>query len=459
MDLGLLFWMFDGAKRMRGHNRWSRTRLLDFQARRLARLRAHALATSPFYRRHHAGRADAPFESLPTLTKAMAMAEFEDIVTDPRLRLDAVRAHVASGDPRALLGRYRVLLTSGTTGEPGIFVFDRRGWIGLLASYARTNEMAGCPMRVSRRLPTAAVASNHAASVSHQLASSFSSWWVPLLALDALEQPASLVERLNAWPPQMLVAYASAARVLAHEQLAGRLAIRPRWVFTTAEVLTPESRRLIAAAWGAPPFNRYTTSETGDLAAECVEGRRLHLTEDTSVVEAVDDVGHPVPPGTWSAKVLVTPLGNRVQPLIRYELSDQIRLSDEPCPCGRPFRVVDGIRGRREELVRLPALVGAGTVDVHGFVFEYAIDDLPISGYQVVLEADDLMRVRLERHRGAFDEPGFRARFERTLREHGARPPTVVVEQVTAVERSARGKTPPIIDRRPRSAPPVGPAA
>lgn len=442
MEIALLVRMFDGAKKMRGRDRWSRARLLEFQRRELARVRADALARSAFYRRFHAGLDARPLEDLPVLTRAVAMASFDELVTDPIVRYEAVRRHIASGAPGLFAGRFRVMLTSGTTGEPGIFAFDRRGWTRLLASYARSGEVAGCGMRLSRRRRTAAVASTHPSSMSAQLANSFASPWVPMLELDALDPLDRIVQRLNAWRPEMLVAYASSARLLAQEQLAGRLRIAPRFVFSTAEVLTPETRRLAAEAWGREPFNRYTTSETGDLAIECAEGRRLHLAEDTTIVEAVDAHGKVVGPGDWSARVLVTPLGNRLQPLIRYELSDQIRLSDEPCPCGRPFRVVDGIRGRREEQIRLPAISGTGSVDVHGFVFEFAIDDLPISGYQVVFEGEEVLRVRLANHRGTLDERWFVERLEATLREHGARPPRIVVEHVAGLARTPRGKTP-----------------
>ena len=45
--------------------------------------------------------------------------------------------------------------------------------------------------------------------------------------------------------------------------------------------------------------------------------------------------GKPVPPGTRGARVLVTNLCNRVQPIIRMELADVITVEPEPCRCGR----------------------------------------------------------------------------------------------------------------------------
>ena len=65
-------------------------------------------------------------EQLPVVTRAQLMANFDDWVTDPQLQLDALRAFTA--DPARIaepwLGRYMVWESSGTSGQPGIFVQD-----------------------------------------------------------------------------------------------------------------------------------------------------------------------------------------------------------------------------------------------------------------------------------------------------------------------------------------------
>lgn len=55
------------------------------------------------------------------------MASFDDWVCDPRLTLAGVEAFVAGPEPAGTpyLGEYFVCSTSGTTGNPGIFVHDR----------------------------------------------------------------------------------------------------------------------------------------------------------------------------------------------------------------------------------------------------------------------------------------------------------------------------------------------
>ena len=50
-------------------------------------LREHAYARSPFYRRFHKGLEDRPLNELPVLTKATLMEHFDELVTDPTVRL------------------------------------------------------------------------------------------------------------------------------------------------------------------------------------------------------------------------------------------------------------------------------------------------------------------------------------------------------------------------------------
>jgi phenylacetate-coenzyme A ligase PaaK-like adenylate-forming protein len=45
------------------------------------------------------------------------------------------------------------------------------------------------------------------------------------------------------------------------------------------------------------------------------------------------------------------------QPLIRYEISDRIRLTSESCPCGRPYRVIESIEGRQEDVLHFELII------------------------------------------------------------------------------------------------------
>jgi phenylacetate-CoA ligase len=109
-------------------DRWSRDRLLAYQAERLRALIAHAVAASPYYRDllgPEAATGDVPLSELPTLPKATLMDSYDRIVTDPRLRLAELEAQLSgAGAGRPYLDRYRLFTTAGTTGVRGLFVED-----------------------------------------------------------------------------------------------------------------------------------------------------------------------------------------------------------------------------------------------------------------------------------------------------------------------------------------------
>ena len=266
------------------------------------------------------------------------------------------------------------------------------------------------------------------------------SWWMPELRMAASEPVETIVERLNAWQPEALIAYASMTRILADEQLAGRLHIRPHAVFTSSEVLTQETRRRIVQAWGERLFNQYAATECGSLAAECDHHRGMHLMEDLVIVEVVDQDNRPVPPGVYGDKLLITVLFNRTQPLIRYELSDSVRLATDPCPSGHPFALIDDIQGRVEDVLSFPGIAG-GMVNVHPLVFSRIMDTLTVSGWQVIQEVDSL-HVLLSGVRGEVSNEQLADTLRQALAEQGAIVSHVEVQRVPTIPKTAAGKAP-----------------
>jgi phenylacetate-CoA ligase len=95
-NLAVVLRVLDRRHRLRQRDQWIPEQLQAYQARALRQLREHAYAHSSFYRRFHAGRTDRPLQELPVLTKAMVMEHFDQLVTDPTVRLADVKAHLAA---------------------------------------------------------------------------------------------------------------------------------------------------------------------------------------------------------------------------------------------------------------------------------------------------------------------------------------------------------------------------
>ena len=429
-------------RQLRQRDRWTRRQLETHQARTLRLLREHAYANSPFYRRFHKGLEDRPLDELPVLSKALLMEHFDELVTDPMVRLADVEGHVSAlrGNER-FLGRYYVASTSGSTGRRGLFLWDFAEWTTILASYNRSFDWASSRAGLTHRTKMAVVSTTTPWHQSARVGASVQSPWVPTLRLDSGDPMESIVDRLNDWQPEVLVAYASMVHLLAEEQLAGRLRISPDFVFSASEVLTDETRRRAEGAWRKKPFNVYAATEPAGIASECGRHSGMHLFEDLVITEVVDQNNRPVPPGIYGEKVLVTVLFSRTMPLIRYEMSDSVRPAEHRfCPCGRPFALIDGIQGRVEDVLRFPAASG-GQVSVQPIVLHRVMNTVQAAGWQVVQEPGGLT-VLLSGAPKDFADGVLADALRRELAAQGAIVPRLEVRRVSEIPKSLMGKAP-----------------
>jgi putative adenylate-forming enzyme len=444
MDITMLARVLWWRRVLRGRERWSRAQVQDRQRRELARLRHHATAHSPFYQRFHQGLETAPLAELPVLTKATLLEHFDEVTTDPALRLDDLEAYLAglAGDER-FADRYWVASTSGSSGRKAIIPSNAHEWAMILASYARANQWAGINAGLRHRVRMAVVSSTAPWHQSARVAATLRSPLVDAHRLDAAAPLAQTVTRLNELQPQVLVGYASMLRMLAEEQLAGRLQLAPQAVNSASEPLTAEGRALVQQAWHVPPFDVYAATETGGIAAECERHTGMHLFEDLVLAEVADADGRPVPPGVTGDRLLVTVLFGRTLPLIRYELTDRVRLATRSCPCGRPFRLLAVVEGRTDDLLQLPGRGGL-LRPVHPVLFDRALALADAGGWQVRQDPDGLT-VLVASPGPAFDAPAVQQAVAAGLKDAQVAPLAVRVVVVDAIPAGAAGKRPLIV--------------
>jgi phenylacetate-CoA ligase len=424
---------------------WTRDHLARQQDHRLADLRRFVMARSPFYQRFHRGLERAPLRELPVLTKATMMESFDELVTDRSVSLADAESFLRSNRANGLFrDRYVTLSTSGSTGRRGVFLFDPDEWLTALGMITRPMAWAGLRPRLVNRPRLAMIASTTPWHYSTRVTASLSSRLLPTLRLDASERLGEIVRHLNRWQPEVLTVYPSVLKQLADEQLAGRLTISPRTIATSAEVLPAETRRRVRQAWKVHVFDTYGATEYAPISAECPRGRK-HLFEDEAIIEVVDDRGRPVPSGERGDRLLLTIFNRRTQPLIRYEMSDMVRPIDGPCECGRPFRMIDSIEGRIEDVLQFPSVNGhSGPVFIHPNVFHQLLETVPASGWQVRQEQDGLSVLLT----GLSDQSLVAAigtSVRTALEAQGAHVSSVRITPVDVLQRGGSGKAPLII--------------
>mgnify|MGYP000049333137 FL=1 len=381
--------------------------LMQRQNVRLADLLVHARGASRFYRRLYSSRPSGLIRlgDLPVVNKRELMSAFDDWVTDPGVKRAGIEAFIA--DPSRIATPYRgeffICTSAGTTGHPGIFVYDRdaievyraintarvaRAWLGAGDFFlmAQRGFRWACVLgtgghyvgagwiELERQRDTLRAAAFRVFSAQHPLA--------------------ELAASLNTFDPAMLTGYPSALELLAEEQAAGRLALRPVILECGGETLSPEVQARLEAVFGCRVCNVYSASECLPMAFSCGHGW-LHVNSDWIILEPVDEDFQPTPPGAFSHTVLLTNLANRIQPLIRCDLGDSVFVRPEPCPCRSPLPAIR-VAGRRDDVLHLTAADGR-TVKILPLAISCVVDETPgVHRSQLIQTGPSEIRIRLD---------------------------------------------------------------
>jgi len=397
-------------------------------ARRFAEIVRFARERSPFYAELYRSLPQADFApgDLPPVTRASLMERFDEWVTDPDVTYDTVSDFVA--DParagRLYLGRYAAWTSSGTTGEPALFVHDGQALAvydalemlrlgrGLLAP-----GFLGNLLFAGGRYAMVAATGGHFAGVAsiERMRLAAPAFADRLRVFSILDPLPRLCEALNEFQPSFMATYPSAASLLAAERRAGRLRIAPSVLWLGGETLSPACRADIGRTFQCRILEEYGASECMSIACECDRGR-LHLNSDWVMLEPVNRDYRPVAPGETSHTALLTNLVNRVQPIIRYDLGDSIAFDPEPCDCGAPFPVLR-VDGRSDDVLAFAA-AGGERVELLPLALTTVVEEHGgAHQFQILQAAPAALSVRLEVPRGTSPVPVWR-KVERALRAY-----------------------------------------
>jgi phenylacetate-coenzyme A ligase PaaK-like adenylate-forming protein len=218
----------------------------------------------------------------------MSRAELNDCfdvaVTDRSVTLPDARDFARDGGlhAEAFLGRYLVWESSGSSGEPALFVHDSHSLAVGDALQLLRGPVAGMAglLAGARIAFVGAIDGPFASIVSLQRQRLLNPWAGLMTRPFSFLQPiAGLVDELNHWQPRVLASYPSMARVLADQQRRGSLRLALRAVWTGGETLTPCCRHAIGQAFACPVWDSYGASECLEIASECAHGA-MHLNAD-----------------------------------------------------------------------------------------------------------------------------------------------------------------------------------
>ena len=378
----------------RGGDKRPHEKNLKLQEKRLKELVDYARKYSPFYMRLYSGIGEAyTLSELPPVTKPQMMASFDDVLTDRNINMKRIDAFTSDIDNigHKLDEKYLVFKTSGSTGVPAVILYDDNAIdvssaVAAFRTFARPEDLK---LFMKHGKKTAGVFADYgfylACGMSRYLQLRMPRQNTKInINVNAPEE--EIISRLNEFQPAMLSGYPSNLALLADFK---ELDIHPDIVITGGELLTDEIRNKLEKRFGCYVQTHYSCTEGGEIACECSE-RHLHINEDWIIFEPVDKNNNPVPCGVMSDKVLITNLANRIQPFIRYELTDRVIVHDEKCKCGRTSFWVE-VEGRTDDILEFE-----GDIRIAPMSLYKILEEVPgMSRFQLVQKASDKVELRL----------------------------------------------------------------
>lgn len=338
------------ACEMKRNMKLSREEILKIQEEKLYKLIEHVLKNSKFYREYYGRHGislenyrDIDYSRYPTIDKSIIKNYFDELICTRDFKLKDLEEFVSHKGNwgKRYHRRYTVMTSSGSTGNPVIFVYDKSAW-DTVKAFIPGRVDTSHRMKLSTRERMAFLIAAGGDFASYNLAREAEHINYSTLILDVNESFDRLVDAVRDFKPTVISGYSSSIARFAEEKLKGRLDISPRKIFCSANKLTLERRELIERAFGVSPMDFYAASEALGMASEIPLRRKMFLFEDYYKFEIVDEGMKEVSPGE-TGDLIVTSLYNYIMPLLRYRMEDRLKKSEVQ---DFNFTLIDEVVGR-----------------------------------------------------------------------------------------------------------------
>jgi phenylacetate-CoA ligase len=359
-----------------------REQLQQIQLKNFRRILSHAKTRSAFYRRRFAQ------------VDPQAVLTMEDVRALPLVCKEELRAAQEGKEP-FLFGELLAVSpaevstfrqTSGTTGQPVYVPESFESWQWRVEVWCHILWMAG--FRESDRVFIPFGYNVYVAFwEGHFAAEKLGCMVVPGGALDTVGR-INKIREVNATGLLNTPTYGMHLAEEAQKMGLSAREMGVRRMLCAGEPLPDASRRRLEALWGAEVYDHIGGTEPCAWAAMCSERQGLHIMEPFFLVEVLDldTESREVAEGELGTAV-VTPLGRRSFPMIRFNTKDVVRKGTCGCGCGRTSLKIMEVAGRADHLRKI-----RGVLFTPVAVEELLRGEFPeISEYEIVVEKKGAM--------------------------------------------------------------------
>lgn len=179
----------------------------------------------------------------------------------------------------------------------------------------------------------------------------------------------------------------------------------------------PATRARLEEGWSARVIDHHGLTEVGPVSFECLNAPgALHLNECEFICEVLDPSSRAPMRDGEAGELVVTNLGRGASPVVRYRTRDIVRITHEPCQCGRTLaRVEGGILSRADDMVCIRG------VNVYPTAVEAVVRRFPeITEYRSTISTRDSLHaldIELELEPSTADQATVSARVAQALKE------------------------------------------
>lgn len=299
------------------------------QRKRLNNILKYAKNNSEYYSK--AIDDNLSFENIKPINKKEFVENFDQIITDNRIKLNNVVDNIAKNKTDETISKYAITKTSGSTGNPTVIIEDE-----YFQNYVSTVNFTRF---FHQKLPMIMIGEFSDFSIEtkviNKLKNDTGLMNIFFKCISTEDPIDSIISQLQKIGPALVVGYTGVLTTVSSMLLEKKVNIKEKRIIVSGEYCSENDKELIKKAFNCNDVKRaYALTECGMIGCECKCGH-IHIAGDCAKIEPVDENNNFVGYNKKSDKVLLTNLMNKIQPIIRYEVTDSIILHKaEECSCG-----------------------------------------------------------------------------------------------------------------------------
>ena len=316
-------------------NQWiSEKKLLQIQEVKLINIGKYAYNNSHYYARKFDSlnlnpkdiKSVKDLRKIPFLTKEDIRKNFDDLIVK-----------------RINLKKCRIVPTSGSTGTPLKIVYDEKSDDFSKAVNLRSHIANGLNFN------------DNWFNIGDTRTAQKRTWFqklgfFSLQQLSLFENVENQVKILKNKNATIITGYPSQLRLISEYLIKNKINLNIKRVFSTAELLEPQTREIIKRGFGCDVIDLFGCIEVNRTAWECEKHEGYHIDIDSVVFEILDSNGNPVK-DEETGEIVYTSLNNFAMPLIRYKVGDMATSFTKKCSCGRRLPLIKRIDGRNDSFI------------------------------------------------------------------------------------------------------------